>query len=540
MKFKGKAWSMLMLLMIVAVVAAGCASSNGNGGKTTEGGKNETTEGSGTKPAGSKNGNNAIVALNANFITLDPHNAGDTNSISGVRSMYEGLMGFDENMSLKPVLADSYTISEDGLVYTIKLKQGVKFHDGTDFNSEAVQINLARIQDENNNLRMRKSFAKVAQVETPDADTVVITLSEPYNAFLNKLAMGLMISPAALEQYGDKIGQNPVGTGPFKFKEWIEGDRLVVEKNAEYWEAGLPKVDSLTFKPVPENGSRIAMLKTGEADFIYPMPTEQVAQVESDSNVVIDKTDSTIVRYITLNTMKKPYDDLKVRQAINYAIDKDAFIKVVKSGLGSVLDSSMSSKTQYYAKQEGYQYDLEKAKELLKEAGYPDGFEAEIWGENDSETMKGMQFIAQQLALAGIKLEVKSMEGATLSDQINSAKSPEEAKIQMWFVSWSPSSGDADGATRGLFSSEMFPPAGANTAYYKNDNVDQWIAEANRSIDAEKAKSTYADIQQAIWNDAPWAFLAVDQVISGKRAYLEGIKVYPDGSVNVREAEVKQ
>ncbi|MFF2093086.1 glutathione ABC transporter substrate-binding protein [Paenibacillus sp. NPDC058174] len=534
MKFKGKAWSMLMLLVIVAVVAAGCGSGN-------NGGANAGTDGKGTKPAaGSKNGNNVVVALNANFITLDPHNAGDTNSISGARSMYEGLMGFDENMSLKPVLAESYAISEDGLVYTIKLRQGVKFHDGTDFNSEAVKINIARIQDEKNNLRMRKSFAKVAKVETPDANTVVITLSEPYNAFLNKLAMGLMISPAALEKFGDKIGQNPVGTGPYKFKEWVEGDRLVVEKNADYWQAGLPKVDSVTFKPVPENGSRTAMLKTGEADFIYPMPTEQVNLLETDNNIVIDKTDSTIVRYVTLNTMKKPFDDVKVRQAINYAIDKDAFIKVVKSGLGSALDSSMSSKTQYYSKQEGYGYDLEKAKQLLKEAGYPDGFSAEIWGENDSETMKGMQFLAQQLALAGIKLDVKSMEGATLSDQINSAKTPEEAKIQMWFVSWSPSSGDADGATRGLFSSEMFPPAGSNTAYYKNENVDKWIAEANKSTDAEKAKSIYADIQKQIWTDAPWAFLGVDQVISGKRAYLEGVKVYPDGSINVREAEVKQ
>ena len=155
-------------------------------------------------------------------------------------------------------------------------------------------------------------------------------------------------------------------------------------------------MDSITFKPVPENGSRIAMLKTGEADFIYPMPTEQVSEVEGDSNIVIDKIDSTIVRYITLNTMKKPYDDLKVRQAINYAIDKDAYIKVVKSGLGSKLKSSMSSMTQHYSEQSGYDYDLEKAKSLLAEAGYPDGFEAELWGENDSETMKGMQFIQRQ------------------------------------------------------------------------------------------------------------------------------------------------
>ncbi|MCU6792021.1 glutathione ABC transporter substrate-binding protein [Paenibacillus sp. WQ 127069] len=530
MKAKSKTWSMLMLLLlIVAVVTAGCG---GNAEKTNEG-KGEDAK------AVSKNNKDVVIAINANFITLDPHNSSDTHSITGARTMYEGLMGFDENMNVVPVLAASHKISEDGLVYTFTLQEKIKFHDGTDFNAEAVKINLDRLRDEKNNLRLRKSFSKVTNVTAPDAKTVVITLSEPYNALLNKMAMALMISPKALAEQGANISKNPVGTGPYKFKEWVQGDRLTVVKNPDYWQQGIPKVDSITFKPVPENGSRIAMLKTGEADFIYPMPTEQVAEVEGQKDIVIDKIDSTIVRYITLNTMKKPYDDVKVRQAINYAINKEAYIKVVKSGLGSKLNSSMSSKTQYYSKQTGYDYDPEKAKKLLAEAGLPTGFTAEIWGENDSETMKGMQFIQQQLALVGIKLEVKSMEGGTLSEQINSAKTPEEAKIQMWYVSWSPSSGDADGATRGLFSSEMFPPAGANTAYYKNTNVDKWIAEANKAIDPAQAKTIYADIQKTIWADAPWAFLGVDQVISGKRSYISGVKVMPDGSITVRNAEVK-
>ncbi|MFF2481070.1 glutathione ABC transporter substrate-binding protein [Paenibacillus sp. NPDC058071] len=535
MKAGRKVWSVLMLTLIIAVIAAGCGGGNG---KNT-GGNAQPGNSAGTTKTSTKDNKDVVIAVNANFITLDPHNASDTNSISGARTMYEGLLGFDENMGLSPALATEYKISDDGLTYTFTLREGVKFHDGTDFNSEAVAINIARIQDEKNNLRLRKSFAKVAKVETPDAKTVVFTLTEPYNAFLNKVAMAGMISPKALEEKGENIVKEPVGTGAFKFKEWVQGDRLVVVKNEEYWQVGVPKVDSVTFRPVPENGSRIAMLKTSEADFIYPMPTEQVSEVEGVEGIKINKVDSTIVRYVTLNTTKKPYDDLKVRQAINYAINKEAYIKVVKSGLGKKLDSTMSSKTQHYSQQNGYDFDLEKAKSLLAEAGYPNGFEAEIWGENDSETIKGMQFISQQLAQVGIKVEVKSMEGGTLSDMINSAKTPEEAKIQMWYVSWSPSSGDADGATRGLFSSEMWPPAGANTAYYKNENVDKWIAEANKSIDPKVAKDIYANIQKTIWEDAPWAFMGVDQIVSGSRDYLNGVKVYPDGSINIRQAEVK-
>ncbi|MBB6734584.1 glutathione ABC transporter substrate-binding protein [Cohnella zeiphila] len=527
-----------MLLVIVAVIAAGCGSNSNNNGAAS-GGSSSASPSQTTETSSGASGKGITIAINTNIITLDPHNASDTHSISAARTMYEGLLGFDENMNLIPVLASDYKISDDGLTYTFTLRDNVKFHDGTDFNSAAVKANIDRILDEKNNLRLRKSFLKVAKVETPDDKTVVFTLSEPYNAFLNKVAMAGMISPKAIQEEGADIAKKPVGTGPFVFKDWTQGDRLVVEKNPNYWQQGLPKVASVTFRSVPENGSRIAMLKTGEADFIYPMPTEQVSQVEGDKNITIDKTESTIVRYVTLNTTKKPFDDVKVRQALNYAIDKDAYIKVVKSGLGVKLNSTMSSKTQYYSEQPGYDYDPEKAKQLLADAGYPNGFNAEIWGENDSETIKGMQFIQQQLAQIGVKLDVKSMEGGTLSDMINSAKTPEESKIQMWYVSWSPSSGDADGATRGLFSSSMFPPAGSNTAYYKNDNVDKWIEDANKATDPEKAKSIYADIQKTIWQDAPWMFMGVDQIISGSRSNLSGVKVFPDGSINVLNAEVK-
>lgn len=536
MMAKSRTWTLFALLLIVALAVSACGGS-GNEAGSGNAGPSAGSEGGETV---SKSNKDIVIAINANFITLDPHNTSDTHSITAARTMYEGLMGFDENMNVVPVLAESYNVSDDGLVYTFTLKEGIKFHDGADFNAEAVKANIERVMDEANNLRMRRSFTKVASVEARDAKTVVITLSEPYNAFLNKMAMLLIVSPKAIADKTDLAQGVAAGTGPYKFKEWVQGDRLDLVKNEAYWQEGLPKVDSVTFKPVPENGSRIAMLKTGEADFIYPMPTEQVAQVEGEEGIVIDKIDSTIVRYVTLNTMKKPFDDVRVRQALNYAIDKEAYIKVVKTGLGSKLDSSMSSKTQYYSPQTGYDYDPEKAKQLLAEAGYPDGFQAEIWGENDSETVKGMQFIQQQLAQIGVELEVKSMEGGTLSNEINSAASPEEAKIQMWYVSWSPSSGDADGATRGLFSSEMFPPNGSNTAYYKNDNVDKWIAEANAAVDPEQAKSIYADIQKQIWEDAPWMFMGVDQIVSGKQAYLDGVKVYPDGSINLRNAEIKQ
>ncbi|MCP3772724.1 glutathione ABC transporter substrate-binding protein [Paenibacillus sp. MZ04-78.2] len=525
-----KRFATFTALVLAGAMFAGCS---GGAGKSQP-------QGAAEQPTAKKEGNGITIAVNANFVTLDPHNAADTLSISGYRTMYQGLLGFDQDMKVVPVLAESYEVSPDAKVYTFKLKENIKFHDGTPFNAEAVKINLDRVKNKDNNLKMARSFATVEKTEVVDAKTVKITLSQPYSAILNKLAMLMIISPQALEKHGKDIGQHPVGTGPFKYKEWVQGDRMTIEKNADYWEKGLPKVDTVTFKPVPENGSRVAMLKTGEADFVYPLPTEQVEQVNGKNGIAVDKTPSTIARYITMNMTKKPFDDIRVRQAINFAINKDAYIKVVKSGFAEKLDSTMSSKTQFYAKQTPYDGNVEKAKALLKEAGLENGFKAEIWGSSDSETVKGMQFVQQQLAAVGITLDVKQMEEGTLSNEINSAKTPQESKVQMWYVSWSPSSADADAATRPLFASEMFPPNGANTAYYKNDKVDELIAKANKLSNADEQKAVYADIQAQIYKDAPWVFLAADQIVSGKKNYLEGVKVYPDGSINVREAEIKK
>ncbi|HEY4552158.1 MAG TPA: ABC transporter substrate-binding protein, partial [Bacillaceae bacterium] len=211
----------------------------------------------------------------------------------------------------------------------------------------------------------------------------------------------------------------------------------------------------------------------------------------------------------------------------------------VKDGYGNVLDSTMSAETQYYSKQEPYDFNVEKAKELMKEAGYEDGFDAEIWGNTTSETIKGMEFIKQQLAQIGINVTVKSMEEGTLSDEIYTPEKPEDTKLQMWYVSWSPSSGDADGATRSLFSSEYFPPNGANTAYYQNKEVDEWIKAANATADTAKQKELYANVQKQVFSEAPWIFLASDVILSGHSSDLEGVYVLPDGSISVTKAKFK-
>lgn len=512
----------LILILAISMIVAACSSNSEKSGGASKEKKNEIT-----------------VAIEQNFVTLDPHNAGDTVSILGTRAMYEGLVGFDSEMKVVPALAEDYKVSDDALTYTFTLRQDVTFHDGEPFNAEAVKANFDRIMDETNNLRAKRNFQYIDSLEVVNDYEVIFKLNQPFSAMLNKFAMVPFISPKAIEDESKDVALNPVGTGQFMFSKWNQGDSLEIVKYEDYWAKDGSNVEKITFKPVPENGSRVAMLKTGEADFVYPVPQQNVSDLEKVDSVTIAETQSTIARYVSINTFKEPFNDEKVRKAMNHAVNKEAYLKVVKNGYGNVLDSTMSSETQYYSKQDPYEFDLEKAQELMKEAGYENGFEAEIWGNTSSETIKGMEFIKQQLAQINIDVTIKSMEEGTLSDEIYTPETPNDAKVQMWYVSWSPSSGDADGATRSLFSSEYFPPNGANTAYFNNSDVDGWIKAANETADPKEQEEIYANIQKTVFNEAPWIFLASDVILSGYNKDLEGVYVLPDGSISVTNAQLK-
>ena len=478
------------------------------------------------------------VAVNANFISLDPHNLSDTLSGTATATMYEGLLAYKNDMTLEPVLAQSYTISDDGLVYTFKLKKGIKFQDGTPLNAQAVKHNFDRVMDEKNNLRRRRNFLAVEKVEAIGDDEVKIILKEPFAPMLNRIASLRIISPAALEKYGTQgIITNPVGTGPYEYVNWTQGDKLTIKRNENYWREK-PAVDTITFRPVVENGARIAMLQTGEADFIYPMPPEQVKRVENNKDIEVMKGFSTITRYVTLNTSKDIFSDKRVRQAINYAVNKPAYGGVVKSGYFVPATSPVAEVLQYHVAQEPYTYNISKAKELMKEAGYPNGFKATIWGSNNTEDMKGMQFIHQQLAAIGVDVEVMPMEEGTLANSIYNVQKPEDATINMWYVNWS--SFDVDGATKNLFHSKFTPPVSANTAYYNNPKLDALIENGAREVDSKKRSEIYAELQKTIWEDAPWIFLGSDQLLSAQRKTTEGVFVMPDGSINFNKADTKK
>ncbi|WP_110876174.1 glutathione ABC transporter substrate-binding protein GsiB [Franconibacter helveticus] len=482
-----------------------------------------------------------VVAVASNFTTLDPYDANDTLSQAVAKSFYQGLFGLDKDMKLQNVLAESYTVSDDGLIYTIKLRFGVKFQDGTAFDAAAVKANLDRASNPDNRLKRYNLYKNIASTEAVDPATVKITLKQPFSAFINILAhpATAMISPAALQKYGKEIGFHPVGTGPYELVTWNQTDFVKVKKFAGYWQQGLPKLDTITWRPVVDNNTRAAMLQTGEAQFAFPIPYEQAKLLEQNDKLDLVASPSIMQRYISMNVTQKPFDNPKVREAINYAINRQALVKVAFAGYATPATGVVPPSIAYAAQFSPWPYDPAKARQLLKEAGLPNGFSTTLWSShNHSTAQKVLQFTQQQLAQVGIKAKVTAMDAGQRAAEVE-GKGQKESGVRMFYTGWTASTGEADWALSPLFASQNWPPTLFNTAFYSNKHVDSDLADALKTTDnAQKAK-LYKEAQEIIWKESPWVPLVVEKLVSAHSKSLTGFYVMPDTGFSFENADLK-
>ncbi|WP_312073322.1 glutathione ABC transporter substrate-binding protein GsiB [Atlantibacter sp.] len=481
------------------------------------------------------------VAVASNFTTLDPYDANDTLSQQVAKSFYQGLFGLDKDMKVKNVLAESYTVSDDGMVYTIKLREGVKFQDGSDFNASAVKVNLDRASNPDNKLKRYNLYKNIASTEAVDPATVKITLKQPFSAFINILAhpASAMISPAALEKYGKEIGFHPVGTGPYTLETWNQTDFVKVKKNANYWQPGLPKLDTIAWRPVVDNNTRAAMLQTGEAQFAFPIPYEQAAVLQKNAKLDLVTTPSIMQRYISMNVTQKPFDNPKVREAINYAINRDALVKVAFAGFATPATGVVPPAIAFSEQFTPWPYDPAKARQLLKEAGYPNGFETTLWSShNHSTAQKVLQFTQQQLAQVGVKVKLTAMDAGQRAAQVE-GKGQKESGVRMFYTGWSASTGEADWALSPLFASQNWPPTLFNTAFYGNPEVDHDLAAALKTNDNAQKEALYKKAQETIWKESPWVPLVVEKLVSAHSKTLTGFDMMPDTGFSFDEADIK-
>ncbi|MCJ9673574.1 MULTISPECIES: ABC transporter substrate-binding protein [unclassified Neorhizobium] len=349
---------------------------------------------------------------------LDPssHVAGSIREIV-YANVFQGLMLIDETGKEYPSLAQSTDVSKDGLAYTFKLHQGVVFHDGAPFDSSTVKFSLDRARGPNSVNAGKRIFEPIKTIDTPDAYTVVITLSRPVGDFLYNMGSGdaIMVSPAT----ADTNVQRPIGTGPFKFDRWAKGDRIELSRFERYW--GEPaKFSKATFRIIPDAQAQVAALQTGEVD-AFPLmgAPETLKQFEKNPQfkVVVGQTQAEV--YMPLNHRRKPFNDVRVRRAMTYAIDRKAVIDGAVAGYGTAIGSHFPPSDPDYLDLTGvYPYDPAKARKLLTEAGYPNGFEAKFILPPFPYTRRAGEIIQAFLADVGIKANIEVYQGPQWLSQV--------------------------------------------------------------------------------------------------------------------------
>ncbi|TPL95372.1 ABC transporter substrate-binding protein [Mesorhizobium sp. B2-3-12] len=420
---------------------------------------------------------------------LDP-TAGAAAAIKEVlyANVFEGLTRIGPNGEVLPDLAESWTISDDGKVYTFKLHTGVKFHDGADFSADDVKFSLDRARADNSVNAQKGLFAAIDKVDVIDPATVKVTLKNPQGSFLYNMGWGdaVMVSPKS----ADTNKENPVGTGPFKFQNWAKGSSITLVKSDHYW--GAPAfLDKVEFRIVPDAAANVPALLSGDIQAFPFFDPDSLAQVKDDPRfkVVIGSTEGETI--LSINNKKPPFDKLQVRQAISYALDRKAIIDGASAGLGLPIGSHMSPANKDYVDLTGlYPHNVDKAKELLKEAGLENGFKATLKLPPPGYARLGGEIIASELRDVGINLEIIPVEWAQWLDQVFTKKD-----YDLTIVSHTEPN-DID-----IYSRKDY--------YFNYDNptFDKVIADLNLTSDEAKRKELLGEAQKILADDAVVGFL---------------------------------
>jgi len=464
-----------------------------------------------------KYGGKVVYTMGTDAKTLLPQHLNDSPSGEVCRHIFEGLVETDEKLNIKPLLAESWDVSPDGMTYTFYLRKGVKFHDGADFNAQAVKKTFDFLL--NGKLRRTGRYKPIIkEVEVVDDYTVRFHLNFPFSEFLTYMswAAAYIISPNSIDKYGDnygELGKHPVGTGPFTFVEWKAGERIVLKANENYW-GGRPYLDEIEFRVTPEDVTRALQIQSGDAHVTTRVPPVMYNALKKDPRVVIERVPETRVIFIGLNVLKKPLSDVRVRKALNYAIDKEKLCKVVLQGMAFPLKSPISELLPGHYPVGAYPYDPKKAKELLKEAGY------------DKLAIQGM------LKEVGIEVDVRPMEWGEYINYLFAGR--ENAKYDMFLLGWADTL--ASNVIASLFNSTNTPPLGENIGFYANSKVDELIEKILREVNPEKKNEYLAEVQKIIMDDAPWVFLHNVQELILYRKGLKGLIWHASEFLDLRKA----
>lgn len=509
----------LVSLLLVMALAMGLFAGCGNQPAESQDADAQASQPEATEEPVAKD--ELVIALAADIASLDPQGHNDTKSEAVSFLLYNRLFRLNTDFEVVPDLAESWEQPSD-TEWVIKIKEGVKFNDGTEMKASDVKYSLER------SLTMPKVqhvLNEVEKIEVVDDYTVKITTKSVFAPFLFTLVhAGASILPESYVESGDEFA-NPVGSGPYTFVEWTSGDKIVLKKNTDYFDAdNMGQMESIVFRVIPEGTSRTIALETGEVDVVQELETIDISKVEENSDLTLYTKASTRIDYLGLNTAMAPFDNELVRQAFNHAIDKDAVMIVAINGAGEKAGSVLASTMLGY-KATDYAYDPEKAKELLKEAGYEDGFEMTLWASGD-QRKRMAEVIQANLMEIGIKAEIEMYEWATYIDLL--MKGEEQAFVLGW-----TSNPDPDSTLTPLFYSESV--GGMNMTRIQDPKIDEYINEARTELNLEERVKIYNDFHTYIMEKAPMVPLFVKQNVVGANANLKNVELSPQGLWNIEK-----
>lgn len=471
-----------------------------------------------------KPGGSIVVTYKDDVATLDPAIGYDWQNWSMIKSIFDGLMDYEPGTTnLRPGLAESHTVSDDGMTFTFKLRPGVKFHNGREMNAQDVKYSLDRVTNPTTQspgagfFGSIKGYDAIASgdaadlegVKVIDDSTVEITLSRPDATFLHVMALNFasIVAKEAVDEAGDDFGKHPVGTGAYKLGEWTLGQRLVFEKNQDYWRAGVPYLDSVVFEVGQEPVVALLRLQNGEVDVpgdgIPPAKFREVMSDPAQAERVVEGG-QLHTGYITLNVNTPPMDDVRVRKAINMAINKARIVQIINGRAVPAtqpLPPSMPGYTDGYV---GYAFDAEGAKALLAEAGLPDGFETELYVMNTDPNPRIAQAIQSDLAEIGVKAAIKSLAQANVIEAGGNGSAP---MIWSGGMAWIADFPDASNFYGPILGCAGAVEGGWNWSWYCNEDLDAMATKADSITDAamtDERLKMWSDVYMGVMEDAPW------------------------------------
>jgi peptide/nickel transport system substrate-binding protein len=463
-----------------------------------------------------------ITTLDGAFIT-------DLPSSSLLKLVFNSLVSLTADMGIEPDLAESWTVADDKITWIFKLRQGPKFSNGKPVTAEAVKFSLERIIDEKTVSPNRSALAQLKAVAVVDNHTVQIITKQPFPDLLPALAdrTGMIMDPAEVAKYPVReVGRHPVGSGPYQVREWIPGQQVVLERNPQWWGSSLA-IDRIVYRVVPEANTRLAMVQRGEADIIARPPVEALPALEKDPGLKVLKVDGILTITLEMLTDKKPLDDPRVRKAIAHAIDRKAIIEGLLQGLASEHCSTVGPGVgrEFLTQQPCYEYNPQKAKELLTQADYPDGFTIDLWipqGRYTKDREIG-EAVQAMLGEVGITVNLQTWEWATYRQKW---AAPDRT---MWMIG--RATGFTDFIFTRQFSKAMWDSGANNNTRFYDPQVEELLVKARQEMDVKQRAVYYRQIQEITWQALPILPIHTQKIVLVTRSNISGLTIIPNEEV---------